>query len=154
MTAHPADAIDREREYWNAHAEFDWMDDRSKRETIAMLPALRGDVLELCIGSGLLVDQIPRTYASYTGLDISQPLLDTLHRRMPDLTLLQGDAEELPFEDRRFDAVLVFAACTTCRTTSGRSTTPSACCARAACSSASSRTRRRGTAHRCGRCAT
>jgi ubiquinone/menaquinone biosynthesis C-methylase UbiE len=109
MTAHPADAIDREREYWNAHAEFDWMDDRSKRETIAMLPALRGDVLELCIGSGLLVDQIPRTYASYTGLDISQPLLDTLHRRMPDLTLLQGDAEELPFEDRRFDAVLVFA---------------------------------------------
>jgi ubiquinone/menaquinone biosynthesis C-methylase UbiE len=109
MTAHPAEAIEREREYWTAHDEFDWMTDRSKHDTVAMLPELRGDVLELCIGSGLLVDQIPRTYASYTGLDISQPLLDTLHRRMPELKLLQGDAEELPFEDRSFDAVLVFA---------------------------------------------
>jgi len=40
---------------------------------------------------------------------ISQPLLDTLHRRMSELTLLQGDAEELSFEDGSFDAVLVFA---------------------------------------------
>lgn len=109
MTAHPTEAVDREREYWTAHDEFDWMDDPSKRDTVAMLPALRGDVLELCIGSGLLVDEIPRSYASYTGLDISQPLLDTLHRRRPDFKLMQGDAEELPFDDQSFDAVLVFA---------------------------------------------
>ncbi len=109
MSTQQADALDREREYWTAHDEFDWMDDASKRDTVALLPPLRGDVLELCVGSGLLVDQIPRTYASYTGLDISQPLLDTLHRRMPEVKLFQGDAEELPFEDESFDAVLVFA---------------------------------------------
>lgn len=103
------EAIAREREYWTAHDEFDWMTDGSKAGTVAALGPVRGDVLELCIGSGLLSDHIPPTYRSYTGLDISQPLLDTARRKMPHATLVRGDAEDLPFPDASFDTVLVFA---------------------------------------------
>lgn len=102
-------ALARERDYWTAHDEFDWMAEESKGDTVAALGPVRGDVLELCIGSGLLSDRIPRTYRSYTGLDISQPLLDAAGRKVPDATLVQGDAEDPPFPDASFDAVLVFA---------------------------------------------
>ena len=103
------DVIEREKEFWDEHAEFDWMAEDSKRDVVAMLPKLEGDVLEVCIGSGMLTEHIPRTYRSYTGLDLSDTLLDTLRRKMPELTLVQGNAEELAFRDGSFDAVLVFA---------------------------------------------
>ena len=103
------EVIEREREFWDQHEEFDWMADASKRDVVAMLPRLDGDVLELCVGSGMLTEHIPATYRSYTGLDLSETLLATLRRKMPGLTLVQGNAEELSFEDNSFDAVVVFA---------------------------------------------
>ncbi|GJG87413.1 hypothetical protein tb265_25940 [Gemmatimonadetes bacterium T265] len=103
------DAVARERDYWTAHDEFDWMSDASKADTVAALGEVRGDVLELCIGSGLLSDRIAPAARSYTGLDISQPLLDAARRKVPGATLVQGDAEDPPFPDASFDAVLVFA---------------------------------------------
>lgn len=101
--------IDREKQFWDQHDEFDWMAEPSKRAVVAMLPRLEGDILELCIGSGMLTEHLPKTYRSYTGLDLSDTLLETLRRKMPGLTLVQGDAENLQFEDASFDAVLVFA---------------------------------------------
>jgi ubiquinone/menaquinone biosynthesis C-methylase UbiE len=103
------EVIDREKEFWDQHEEFDWMAQASKREVVTMLPRLEGDVLELCIGSGMLTEHVPKTYRSYAGLDLSNTLLDTLKRRMPELTLVQGNAEELCFAGESFDAVLVFA---------------------------------------------
>ncbi|MGI8521425.1 MAG: class I SAM-dependent methyltransferase [Actinomycetota bacterium] len=101
--------IDREKQFWDQHDEFDWMAEHSKRAVVAMLPRPEGDILELCIGSGMLTEHLPKTYRSYTGLDLSDTLLDTLRRKMQGLTLVQGDAENLRFEDASFDAVLVFA---------------------------------------------
>jgi ubiquinone/menaquinone biosynthesis C-methylase UbiE len=103
------EVIDREKEFWDQHEEFDWMAESSKRDVVAMLPRLEGDVLELCIGSGMLTEHLPKTYRSYTGLDLSGTLLDTLRQRMPQVTLVQGNAEEPGFADESFDAVLVFA---------------------------------------------
>jgi ubiquinone/menaquinone biosynthesis C-methylase UbiE len=103
------DVIEREKEFWDQHEDFDWMAEASKREVVAMLPKLEGDVLELCIGSGMLTEHVPQTYRSYTGLDLSDTLLGTLRRKMPGLTLVHGNAEELCFGDESFDAVLVFA---------------------------------------------
>ena len=57
----------------------------------------------------MLTEHLPQTYRTYTGLDLSETLLDALRRKMPGLILLQGDAEELSFADESFDAVLVFA---------------------------------------------
>jgi SAM-dependent methyltransferase len=103
------DVIEREKEFWDQHEEFDWMAETSKRDVVAMLPPLDGDVLELCIGSGMLTEHVPSTYRSYTGLDLSSTLLATLRRKMPGLRLVQGNAEELAFEHESFDAVVVFA---------------------------------------------
>ena len=30
--------IDREKEFWDKHEEFDWMAESSKRDVVAMLP--------------------------------------------------------------------------------------------------------------------
>lgn len=57
----------------------------------------------------MLTEHVPKTYRSYTGVDLSGTLLDTLRRKMPWLTLVHGNAEELSFPDGSFDAVLVFA---------------------------------------------
>jgi SAM-dependent methyltransferase len=103
------EAVDREKQFWDQHEEFDWMAESSKRDVIALLPRLEGDVLELCIGSGMLTEHLPHTYRSYTGLDLSNTLLGTLRQRMPGLNLVQGNAEEVCFTDESFDAVLVFA---------------------------------------------
>jgi ubiquinone/menaquinone biosynthesis C-methylase UbiE len=103
------EVIDREKQFWDQHEEFDWMAESSKRDVVARLPRLEGDVLELCIGSGMLTEHLPKTYRSYTGLDISETLLATLRRKMPHVTLVHGNAEEPDFADESFDAVLVFA---------------------------------------------
>jgi len=101
--------IEREREFWDQHEEFDWMAEESKRDVVALLPRLSGDVLELCVGSGMLTEHVAPGYRTYIGLDLSGTLLATLRRKMPDLTLVQGNAEDLCFRDASFDVVFVFA---------------------------------------------
>jgi SAM-dependent methyltransferase len=102
-------AVGREREFWESHDEFDWMAEESKRSVVKTLPQLRGDILELCIGSGMLTEHIPRTYSRYVGLDLSQSLLSTLRRKIRHLHVVNGDAENVCFGDETFNAVLVFA---------------------------------------------
>lgn len=74
-------AVDREKDFWEQHEEFDWRAEVSKRDVVQALPALRGEVLELCIGSGMLTEHVPRTYSAYVGLDLSRSLLRTVRRR-------------------------------------------------------------------------
>jgi ubiquinone/menaquinone biosynthesis C-methylase UbiE len=102
-------AVEREKEFWERHEEFDWMAEVSKRDVVQALPLLRGDILELCIGSGMLTEHVPRTYSAYVGLDLSQSLLSTLRRKIPHLRLVNGNAEEVCFANDTFDAVLIFA---------------------------------------------
>lgn len=104
-----AAAVRRERAYWEAHEDLDWVSQESKEEVVGLLPGVTGDVLELCIGSGTFTRAIPSLYSSYTGIDLSGSLLQTLGRRVPAVTPVQGDAQELPFSDDSYDAVLVFA---------------------------------------------
>lgn len=50
----PGDVVDRERSYWEAYEDLDWASDGSKADAAALIPSLRGDVLEVCFGSGTL----------------------------------------------------------------------------------------------------
>lgn len=109
MKATLTSVIERERQFWDQYEEFDWMAEKTKRDVVAMLPRLEGDVLELCVGSGMLTQHVPATYRTYTGVDLSETLLATLRRKMPRLTLVQGNAEGPSFADESFDAVLVVA---------------------------------------------
>jgi SAM-dependent methyltransferase len=105
----PASAVTREKEFWEKHEEFDWMAETSKQSVVQAFPELRGCVLELCIGSGMLTEHVPRTYSTYVGLDLSQSLLHTLRRKLPHLHVVNGDAEKICFGDNTFNAVLIFA---------------------------------------------
>lgn len=102
-------AIQRERDYWEAYEDLDWADHASKQAVFACIPQLEGDILELCIGAGTFTRALPRCYASYTGLDLSQSLLNALRKHMPDVKTIHGNAQKLPLPDESYNRVLVFS---------------------------------------------
>lgn len=67
-------------------------------------------VLEVSCGHGGGASYLTRTLgpASYTGLDLNRAGVDFCRRRhqVPGLDFVSGDAENLPFADRTFDAVI------------------------------------------------
>lgn len=74
-----------------------------------------GDVLEVAIGTGLNLPVFPDGIR-LTGLDISEEMLRIARERAADLgrsvTLRQGNAHDLPFDDGSFDTVLcTFGLC-------------------------------------------
>jgi ubiquinone/menaquinone biosynthesis C-methylase UbiE len=68
------------------------------------------DVLEVGCGRGGGASYISRYLGprSYVGLDLSENGIRfcNSHHALPNLTFVRGDAEALPFEDERFDALL------------------------------------------------
>ncbi len=80
---------------------------------VAMAKALQAHppqrLLEVGVGTGLALHHYPSTTA-ITGLDISMEMLDKAKERvaalkLPNVTLVCGDAERLPFDDASFDCV-------------------------------------------------
>jgi len=67
-------------------------------------------VLEVSCGAGGGASYITRTLrpASYTGLDLNPASVDLCRKRhkLPGLDFVQGDAQDLPFADESFDAVI------------------------------------------------
>ncbi len=102
-------ALQLERSYWESYQDYDWSSDEAKAQAIACIPRLDGDILEICVGGGAFARRIPKGYRSYTGLDLSQSLLDALKSHMPHVKAVHGDAQNLPFEDGSYDAVVVFS---------------------------------------------
>lgn len=98
-----------ERSYWESYQDYDWSSDQAKAQAIACIPRLDGDLLEICVGGGAFARKIPHGYRSYTGLDLSQSLLTALKSHMPHVNAVHGDAQDLPFADSSYDAVLVFS---------------------------------------------
>src|SRR5215210_4661414 len=68
------------------------------------------DVLDVATGTGNVALRAAAAGASATGLDLTPELFATARRRARELEVaidwVEGDAEELPFEDDRFDRVL------------------------------------------------
>lgn len=60
---------------------------------VAFLAELAGDgpALELAIGTGRVAIPLAEHGVSVTGIDLSQPMVDQLHRRRPDLPVVVGD---------------------------------------------------------------
>lgn len=67
-------------------------------------------VLEVSCGAGGGASYITRALkpASYTGLDLNPASIDLCRKRhrLPGLNFVQGDAQNLPFPDESFDAVV------------------------------------------------
>lgn len=98
----------RERAFWEEQESFEWLSEESIREVIAAIP-IRGDVLEVCSGSGMFTKRIARSWSTFTCLDLSQRLLDRLARECPGVKTVQGDAQSPELPSSSFDTVLVFA---------------------------------------------
>ena len=67
-------------------------------------------VLEVSCGAGGGASYIVRTFrpASYTGLDLNPASIELCRKRhrLPGLDFVQGNAQDLPFADQAFDAVI------------------------------------------------
>lgn len=78
---------------------------------------LRGETLEVAIGSGLNLPFYAPAVTTATGIDLSPGMLEVAGERTERLgrpmTLVPADAEELPFADAAFDTVAIsLALCT------------------------------------------
>lgn len=66
--------------------------------------------LEIGVGTGRIALPIVQQGYAYTGIDISEKMMDEFRRKLPEmptrLTLMAADATALPFCDRSFDVVL------------------------------------------------
>lgn len=81
---------------------------RARDVVLRRLPKAPGvRLLDVAIGDGVYTSWLPKDW-SIVGIDISTAQLAACQRRNPgrDLRLLLGQAEDMPFRDREFDAVL------------------------------------------------
>jgi SAM-dependent methyltransferase len=64
-------------------------------------------VLDVACGPGYVSDAVRKAGAIPKGIDFSEKMLDIAKSAFPDLFFIQGDAQNLPFEDAGFDRVLI-----------------------------------------------
>jgi ubiquinone/menaquinone biosynthesis C-methylase UbiE len=65
-----------------------------------------GRVLDVGCGTGRLLDALAERGVAGTGVDKSPEMLAVARRKLPDTTLAEAGAEELPFPDASFDRVV------------------------------------------------
>ena len=87
------------------------IDDVPPRDLLARVEISAGqDVLDVATGTGNVAIRAAAAGAQVVGLDLTPELFETARRRAAahDVTVdwLEGDAEDLPFDDDRFDRVL------------------------------------------------
>lgn len=63
-------------------------------------------VLEIGSGPGHVADALAKTGAHVTGVDFSADMVGVAQRNHPEITFRRADAEQLPFEQDSFDAVV------------------------------------------------
>ncbi len=64
-------------------------------------------VLDVATGAGYVAAAAKRLGAIPIGLDFSTAQVELAQKVFPDIEFTQGNAQELPFEDQRFDAVVM-----------------------------------------------
>jgi ubiquinone/menaquinone biosynthesis C-methylase UbiE len=65
------------------------------------------ELLDVATGPGYVAAAAARRGATVTGIDFSAAMLDLARRRNPALRFREGDAEQLPFDDAAFDALVM-----------------------------------------------
>jgi len=68
-------------------------------------------VLDVACGTGNATLLAAQAGAITTGLDITPELLEIARDRTPELEFVEGDAQDLPFPDGHFDAVISVFGC-------------------------------------------
>jgi SAM-dependent methyltransferase len=112
-----AGAQDKRKEiaFFDAHAESDEYDvftPQANEALIAAFVRLSGlpagaRVADLGCGSGVFTELLRQRGYRSVGLDISPKLVALGRHKYPGLELIEGDAENLPFDDASLDGVLL-----------------------------------------------
>lgn len=102
--------FERQSATFDAYAAQPGMD-MGERFCCALGDAGRGDVLDVACGPGTLAVAVARDAARVVGLDATGAMLDRARRRadaasLHKVSFVEGDAENLPFDDGTFDAVV------------------------------------------------
>jgi ubiquinone/menaquinone biosynthesis C-methylase UbiE len=88
-------------------AQFTQAADQAMAAMIARVSPSHGqNVLDLCCGHGAMTSALCDLGCEVTGLDFSPAMLAHAKLRAPAAHLQEGDAQNLPFDDGSFDAVL------------------------------------------------
>jgi SAM-dependent methyltransferase len=92
-------------------AVAEYIDDAPPRDLLAHAGITPGlDVLDVATGTGNIALRAAAAGSQVVGLDLTPELFDDARRRAAAMdvtvTWVEGDAEELPFEDEAFDRVL------------------------------------------------
>jgi len=94
-----------DEEYYAGNRSQDGLDWHS-RLIVSRLGDVRGkNILDVACGSGEWLEEMRRRGACVAGVDISARALEQCRARIPDAELHHAVAENLPFEDNRFDIV-------------------------------------------------
>lgn len=80
-------------------------------ETVPLLAEAAGigpatNVLEIGSGPGHVADALAKTAANVTGVDFSADMVKAAQKNYPEISFHQADAEQLPFKEGSFDAVV------------------------------------------------
>jgi ubiquinone/menaquinone biosynthesis C-methylase UbiE len=106
--------IDKTKDDYNLIAEqfastrkFNWPDIAA---AVVQLGEISEDsnILDIGCGAGRVSELFPKA-CKYTGLDLSDKLIDIAIKNFPNRTFLVGDATNLPFEDCIYDFTLSIA---------------------------------------------
>ncbi|MEQ8763561.1 MAG: class I SAM-dependent methyltransferase [Planctomycetota bacterium] len=65
-----------------------------------------GDFLDLACGTGNYTCAVSERGGRWTGIDISETMLDQARKKSERIAWIRGSADRLPFEDASFDGVL------------------------------------------------
>jgi ubiquinone/menaquinone biosynthesis C-methylase UbiE len=116
-TARLQDKQDKQKEidFFDAHAasaEYDVFTPQANARLIAAFVRLSelphgSRVADLGCGSGVFTKLLRREGYASVGLDISTRLVALGRSKFPDLELIEGDAENLPFDSESLDGVLL-----------------------------------------------
>lgn len=115
MAADHAQDKNKEIAFFDAHAEHDTYDvftPQANERIVAAFVRLSGlpqgaRVADLGCGSGVFTELLRQHGFQSVGLDISPKLIELGRRKYPGLELIEGDAENLPFESASLDGVLL-----------------------------------------------
>lgn len=105
---------ERERDGWSNetiaesfHLYFSPLADKAARRMVELADPGHGqEVLDLCCGQGSMTRMLRATGAHVAALDFSEVMLAAARRAAPRAEFHKGDAQHLPFDAGRFDAVL------------------------------------------------
>ena len=92
-------------------AVAEMIDEAPPRDLLARMEVTPGqEVLDVATGTGNIALRAAAAGAQVIGLDLTPELFETARRRAEEhrvaVDWVEGDAEDLPFEDERFDRVL------------------------------------------------